>query len=65
MKARRTLVLATASLGGPGDFVDLNADGDNDELTMTGSVSALFQSGADGPLTYSLSTDTSGLRRRV
>ena len=48
-------------LGGPGDFVDLNADGDNDELTVTGSVSALFQSGADGPLTYSLSTDTGGL----
>ena len=48
-------------LGGPGDFVDLNADGDNDESTVTGSVSGLFQSGADGPLTYSLSTDTGGL----
>ena len=48
-------------LGGPGDFVDLNADGDNDESTATGTVSALFQSGADVPLTYSLSTDTSAL----
>ena len=47
--------------GGPGDFVDPNTDGDNDELTVTGSVAALFQSGADEPLTYSLSTDTSGL----
>ena len=48
-------------LGGPGDFVDPNTDGDNDESTVTGSVSALFQSGADEPLTYSLLTDTSAL----
>ena len=47
--------------GGPGDFVDPNTDGDNDKSTVTGSVSALFQSGADEPLTYSLSTDTNGL----
>ena len=45
---------ATALPGGPDDFVDLNTDGDNDESTATGSVSALFQSGADEPLTYSL-----------
>ena len=28
---------------------------------MTGSVSALFQSGADEPLSYSLLTDTTAL----
>ena len=46
-------------LGGPDDFVDPNTDGDNDESTTAGTVANLFQSGADEPLTYSLSTDTS------
>ena len=48
-------------LGGPDDFVDPNTDGDNDESTTAGTVANLFQSGADEPLTYSLSTDTSSL----
>ena len=50
---------------GPGDGIAggpamLTSTRRHDELT-TGSVSALFQSGADEPLTYSLSTDTSAL----
>ena len=44
--------------GGPGDFVDPNTDGDNDELTTTGTVAEPFQSGADEPLTYLQPTDT-------
>ena len=49
--------------GGPGDFVDPNTDGDNDETTVTGTIAGLpqFQSGADEPLTFSLTTDTTAL----
>ena len=49
--------------GGPGDFIDPNTDGDNDETTVTGTIAGLpeFQSGADEPLTFSLVTDTTGL----
>ena len=49
--------------GGPGDFVDPNTDGDNDETTVTGTIAGLaqFQSGADEPLTFSLATDTTAL----
>ena len=49
--------------GGPDDFVDTNADGDNDESTASGNVSALFLSGADVPLTYSLVGYPGGSRR--
>ena len=41
--------------GGPGDV-------DGTATVATGSVTGLFQSGADEPLTYSLSTDTSSLQ---
>ena len=49
--------------GGTGDYVDPNADGDNDETTVTGAIAGVpqFQSGADEPLTFSLATDTSAL----
>ena len=60
MRARRTRVLATASLA---DRLCRPIDGDNDELTVTGTIAGLlqFQSGADEPLTFSLVTDTSAL----
>ena len=59
MKARRTLAWRRH----PGDFVDPNTDGDNDETTVTGTIAGLaqFQSGADEPLTFSLATDTTAL----
>ena len=44
---------------GPGDLAVPNMDGDNDESTTSGNASALFLSGADVPLTYSL-VDTPG-----
>ena len=48
-------------LGGPGDFVDPTRMATTTSRRRRGRLSALFQSGADEPLTYSLSTDTSGL----
>ena len=45
-------------VGGPGD-VDRHG---GRRSTVTGSVTGLFQSGADEPLTYSLSTDTSSCK---
>ena len=57
LKALRTLVLGDGIAGGIGDLLT----GRKARRLRTGSVSALFQSGADGPLTYSLSTDTGGL----
>ncbi|WP_435605328.1 DUF5801 repeats-in-toxin domain-containing protein [Pseudomonas knackmussii] len=46
--------LANGIAGGVGDVA-------GEETTATGSITGIFQSGADTPLTYSLSTDTSGL----
>ncbi|MCY1266818.1 T1SS-143 repeat domain protein [compost metagenome] len=40
--------------GGTGDVVGM-------ETTASGSVTGIFQSGADAPLSYSLASDTSGL----
>ena len=45
MKASRTLALATALRGGTGDVA-------GEAVVATGSVAALFQSGADEPLSY-------------
>ena len=45
MKARRTLALATALLAAPATLP-------GQATVATGSVAALFQSGADEPLTY-------------
>ncbi|WP_041990338.1 T1SS-143 repeat domain-containing protein, partial [Pseudomonas chlororaphis] len=46
--------LANGIAGGVGDVA-------GEATTASGSVTAIFQSGADVPLTYSLSSDTSGL----
>ncbi|WP_373369411.1 beta strand repeat-containing protein [Pseudomonas chlororaphis] len=46
--------LANGIAGGVGDVP-------GEATTASGSVTAIFQSGADVPLTYSLSSDTSGL----
>ncbi|WP_447776440.1 T1SS-143 repeat domain-containing protein [Pseudomonas chlororaphis] len=46
--------LANGIAGGVGDVA-------GEAITASGSVTAIFQSGADVPLTYSLSSDTSGL----
>ena len=48
LKASRTLALGDGIPGGPGDV----APARRRTTVATGSVSALFQSGADEPLTY-------------
>ena len=62
------VVLTQASVGGTVDedgLDDGNPGGTGDvpgeDTTASGSVTTLFSAGADAPLTYSLSTDTSGL----
>ena len=52
----------------PGDDDPGNADGDNDGTTASGaagSLATLYNVGADDPLSFGLSTDTSGLAGAV
>jgi hypothetical protein len=43
--------------GGPGDLAVDNLDGDNNEATNSGNVSAIFSGGADGLASFGLSND--------